>query len=100
MKIIPLIMLILVLTFSTFGAKWRGKSIDGKLFDAEIFSYGQAKFYDVQVKFRGTDCYIYWPKGGYIMVDLDDEDIDDIHNISAFNYKTATYYDIDVAGLD
>jgi hypothetical protein len=96
MKILQIILIIGMLSLSALSATYRGKSIDGKRYNAEIYSYGTSKYYDVAVSFKGSDCTIHWSNGGRITIDLDDEDIEDPHDISAFDYKKATYYDIDL----
>jgi len=92
------ILFALTLCFCTVSraAECNGINIDGQDFDATVFSYSTAKYYYVTVEFDGDECIIKFPKGGRIRVSLDDEEIEDCHSISAFYYKTATYWDIDL----
>lgn len=82
------------------AAEYLGEDIDGELYSATAFSYSTGKFYYVDVEFSGSDAYIYFPKGGYIIVSLDDEEIDDPNNISAFDYKRGNFWDISIDNLD
>ena len=82
------------------AAEYLGRDIDGELFSGDAFSYSTGKFYFVDVEFSGSDAYIYFPKGGYIIVSLDDEEIDDPNNISAFDYKIGNFWDISIDHLD
>jgi hypothetical protein len=83
-----------------FAAEYQGQDIDGVVYDATAFSYDTGKYYNVSVEFDGDEAIIYFQKGGYIRVTLDDEEIDDPHDISAFDYNRAVYWDLDVDGLD
>lgn len=82
------------------AAEYLGSDIDGELFSGEAFSYSTGKFYFVDVEFSGSDAYLYFPKGGYIIVSLDDEEIDDPSNISAFDYKRGNFWEISIDNLD
>lgn len=54
----------------------------------------------VSVEFEGDEAIIFFPKGGQLRLTLDDEEIDDPHNISAFDCEHSVYWDLDVDGLD
>lgn len=81
------IFLILFCAHPVLAAEYLGADLDGHLFDATAYSYGTGKYYYVQVEFEGDQVYLYFPKGSYIILDLDDEEIDDPHSISAYDYK-------------
>jgi hypothetical protein len=82
------------------AAEYHGADIDGSRFDATAFCYTTGNYYYVEVEFSGDEATIYFPKGGYITVTLDDEEIDDPRSISAFDYERGAYWDLDVDGLD
>ncbi len=82
------------------AAEYKGQDIDGISFDATVFCYETGHYYTVTVEFDNDEAKIFFPKGGYITVTLDDEDIDNAHNISAFDYRRATYWDLDIETLD
>lgn len=82
------------------AAEYLGYDIDGELYSGEAFSYSTGKYYFVDVEFSGSDAYLYFPKGGYIIVSLDDEEIDDPNNISAFDYRRGNFWDISIDNLD
>src|SRR5713226_112526 len=94
--------LALLLTNPTlpFAAEYQGQDVDGQVYDATAFSYGTGKYYNVSVEFEGDEATIFFAKGGHITVTLDDEEIDDPHSISAYDYGKGTYWDLDVDGLD
>jgi hypothetical protein len=87
-------------TCSPFAAEYNGQNIDGVVYDAEAFSYETSKYYNVSVEFDGDEAIIFFHNGGHIRVTLDDEEIDDPHSISAFDYNRSIYWDLDVDGLD
>ena len=62
--------------------------------------YSTANYYNVSVEFEGDEAIVSFHKGGRTRLTLDDEDIDDPHNISAYDYEHSIYWDIDVEGLD
>jgi hypothetical protein len=81
------------------AAEYHGRDLDGDRFSATVYSYGTHHYYNVDVEFSGTEITIYF-RNGHITVDMDDEEIDDPHNISAYDYKNHIYWDIDVEDLD
>lgn len=85
---------------SASSAEYNGEDIDGNMYDATAYSYSTAAYYDVQVEFQGDEGTIYFSNGGHIVLTLDNEEIDDPHNISAYDYQQDVYWDIDVDGLD
>jgi hypothetical protein len=82
------------------AAEYQGSDIDGTMYDASAFSYSTGKYYSVQVEFSGDEALVYFSNGGHITLTLDDEEIDDPHDISAFDYNKGAYWDLDVDGLD
>ncbi len=96
--------LLLALTFLTpvtpFAAEYQGRNVDGELYDATAYSYSTGKYYTVSVEFDGDEAVIFFPKGGLLRLTLDDEEIDDPHGISAFDYEHSVYWDLDVDGMD
>jgi hypothetical protein len=87
-------------TRSPLAAEYNGQNIDGVAYDATAFSYDTSKYYNVSVEFDGDEAIISFQNGGQIRVTLDDEEIDDPHSISAFDYNRSIYWDLDVDGLD
>lgn len=83
-----------------WAAECDGVDIDGELFDATVYSYSTGRFYYVQVEFEGDEAIIYFPNGRSRRVTLDDEEIDDPSSISAFDYESGTYWDIDIEDCD
>jgi hypothetical protein len=98
--LIVLLTLCLLSIPRTFAAEYNGVNIDGEIYECTAYSYDTSKFYQVQVEFEGDEVTIFFPKGGHIVLTLDDEEIDDPSSISAYYYKTSTYWDLDVDGLD
>jgi hypothetical protein len=92
---------VVCMTWSPLVApEYNGRNIDGILFDATVYSYSTGKYYDVQVEFDGDEATIYFSNGGSIVVTLDDEVIEDPHDISAFDYERGVYWDLDIDDLD
>jgi len=82
------------------AAEYDGQDLDGTLYDATAFSYDTSTYYQVQVEFDGDEATIFFKNGHARTLTLDDEEIDDPHSISAFDYERATYWDLDVDGID
>lgn len=87
-------------TISSSAAEYQGEDIDGQTFDATAYSYSAGKYYEVSVEFDGDDVTLYFSDGGYTTISLDDEEIDDPHSISAYEYNRAVFWELDVSGLD
>ena len=92
--------LVLSSTSLPFAAEYQGHNIDGHVYDATVYSYDAGQYYNVSVEFDGDDAIIFFPKGGSLRLALDDQEIDDPHNISAYDYNKSAFWDIDVDGLD
>lgn len=81
---------------SACSAEYQGRDLDGETISATAYSYSTSKYYYVDVEFSGDEVTVYFPKGGKITLSLDDEEIDDVDNISAFDYEHGVYWDIDL----
>ncbi len=99
-KSLQVVVMCLALSGVPFAAEYNGHDIDGQRFDATAYSYDTSKYYNVTVEFQGDEAIVFMPKGGRILLTLDDEEIDDPHSIEAFDYKTSVYWELDVDGLD
>ena len=86
-------------TYAALAAEYLGRDVDGQLYNATAYSYGTSKYYDVNGEFSGDEAIIYFQRGGHITLTLDDDEIDDSYNISAFDYAHAVYWDLDVGDL-
>ena len=94
------VLYLLLTPASITAAEYNGESLDGKTFSASAYSYDTGNYYDVTVEFSGSDAEVYFQNGGHITLTLDDEEIDDPHNISAYEYARSIYWDLDVDGID
>jgi len=95
-QIIIIVFTIMLIPILGFAAEYNGCDIDGHTFDATAFSYSTGRYYFVSVEFYSDEAYVYFPKGGYIVLSLDSEEIDDPSCISAFHYRTGTFWDLEV----
>lgn len=91
-----LFFLICEVSNSSLGAEYLGEDLDGQIFSGTAYSYSTGRYYNVSVEFSGDEVIIYFRSGGSKILTLDDEDIEDIHDISAYDYKSGTYWEIDV----
>lgn len=98
-KILIILTLSLLISPTAFAAEYLGQNIDHQLFDATAYSYGTSKFYHVMVEFSGDEALIHFSNGGRLVLTLDDEEIDDPNNISAYDYRRSTFWDLDVDGI-
>lgn len=78
------------------SAEYNGVNIDGDTYNCTAYSYSTGKYYYLDVEFDGDEVILYFPKGGKIRLTLDNEEIEDPSNISAYDYKKRTYWDLDV----
>ena len=86
-----------MLTIMTIeAAEYNGTDIDGNEYSCSAYSYDTGNYYDVTVEFSGTVVTIYFDNGGYIVVNIDDEIIDDPDSISAYEYNKGVFWDLDV----
>ncbi len=99
-KIIAANLTVLFVFFNVYSAEYKGQNIDGIEYDCTAYSYSTGKYYYVTVEFDGDEATITFSNGGYITLTLDDEEIDDPHSISAYDYQRGVYWDLDVDGLD
>jgi hypothetical protein len=90
----------ILLSFGLQSAEYNGQNIDGIEYDCTAYSYGTGNYYYVTIEFDGDEATITFDNGGYITLTLDDDEIDDPHSISAFDYQRGVYWDLDVDGLD
>ena len=100
MRFIEIILSTIFLISILNSAEYNGRNIDGERYDATVYSYSTSHYYNVEVEFDGEDVTIYFSNGGHITVTMDCEEIEDPHDISAYDYKNSVYWDIDVDGLD
>lgn len=103
-KIVGLILIIICfsLWFSIYGiqaAEYMGSNIDGTTFNCSAYSYSTGKYYYGYVDFSGNEATLYF-RGRHITLTLDDEEIEDPHSISAYDYNKGVYWELDVDGID
>lgn len=82
------------------AADYGGRCVDGKYFNASAAASPYGTFEDVQVKFQGERVYIRFPHGLQIIAILEDERIDDPHEVIAQDDKRDLTWVLDVRGLD
>lgn len=93
-------LLVSLSALSATAAEYNGQDVDGQSYSASAYSYSTSKWYNVTVEFSGDDAEIFFQNGGHITVTLDDEEIEDPHNISTYDYAKSTYWDLDVDGME
>jgi hypothetical protein len=81
------------------AAEYMGRNIDGISYSCTAYSYGTRRYYYGTVEFSGDEA-IFYMRRGYIALTLDDEEIEDPHSISAYDYKNRVYWELDVDGID
>ena len=92
--------MLLVLTCVPYAAEYRGEDVDGNTYDATAYSYSTGRYYNVTVEFSGDEATIHFQRGGHIALTMDDEEIEDPHDISCYDYEHSVFWDLDVDGLD
>jgi len=91
-----------VITLGTLlvAAEYQGQDIDGQMFDASVYSYAAGNWYSLSVSFDGSTATVYFPRGGHLDLELDDETIEDPGSISAYDSERGNWWEIDLKGLD
>ena len=64
-----------------YAATYNGKSIDKQKYLCMIWSQQKSRWYNAQVIFSGNRATIYWEDAGYINVNLDYEEIENLRSI-------------------
>jgi hypothetical protein len=75
-----------------------GVIVEGTTYDALAYSNSTGGEYEVRVVFIGDEATVYFPEGGNLTLDL--EDVDDPHNILAYDFERGGHWDLVVLGLD
>ncbi len=88
-----------IFSIKLFAAEYNGRNIDGYEFDCTAYSYSTGKYYYVTVEFSYNEALISFSNGGYIILTMDDEVIDDPSAISCYDYRNSVYWELDVQGL-
>ena len=81
------------------AAEYNGHDIDGETYDGQATSSGTGHTYSVRIEFSSDEATITFSNGGSRTITLDDEEIDDPHDISGTDSDGVTW-DLDVDGLD
>lgn len=84
----------------THAAEYKGRNVDGETFDCMAYSYDTRKFYAATVEFDGDEAILHFPKGGRLVLTLDDEEIDDPASISAYDYRNRIFWELEVEDLE
>lgn len=87
---------LLCLTNVAMAAEYLGQNIDGELYSVTAYSYSTGKYYYGNVEFYGDQATLYFNNGGYITLNLDDEEINDPNNISAYDYQRSVFWLLDL----
>lgn len=87
---------IIFLAGTADAAEYQGNDLDGESFSCIVFSYDAGSYYYLTCEFSGNDVYLHFDNGGYIVVSMSDDEIDDPSSISAFDYNKGNYWDLDV----
>ncbi len=82
------------------AAEYDGVDLDGNTYSCTAFSYDTGKYYQVEVEFSGSDVTVTFANEHLIELSMDDDEIDNPHSISAFDYINGVNWDLDVDGLD
>lgn len=98
-SIFILIALLLISLTSLNAAEYKGEDIDGVQFDCSAYSYDTGNWYYVTVEFYGDEATITFSNGGYITLTLDDEVIEDLMAIEAYDYDKGVYWELEVSDL-
>ena len=88
--------ILIVLTSNAHSAEYQGNDLDGESFSCTVFSYDAGNYYYLTCEFSGSDVYLHFDNGGYIVVSMGDDEIDDPSSISAFDYDKGNYWDLDI----
>ncbi|MFI5305303.1 MAG: hypothetical protein ACHQYP_10990 [Nitrospiria bacterium] len=82
------------------AAEYNGKNIDGEEYSGTIYSYDTGSYYDVDVEFENDEATIHFSNGGQRTIALDNQEIEDPGSVSAYDYQSGTFFDLDVSSLE
>lgn len=74
-----------LLAAPTHAAEYQGKTIDGRKFNAQAYSYETGGSYDVQVQFKKNRATIYFAGGSQETIRLKQESITNLDSIEGHN---------------
>ena len=77
------------------GAEYNGVTLDGNDYSCTAFSNDTGNYYAVVAEFDSDQVTIVFSNGGNRTLSMDDEEIDDPSDISAFDSENGVYWDLD-----
>lgn len=92
---LPILIAACTFSIGASAASYNGVDIDGNTYSCSAYSYDTSEYYDVDAVFDGSKVTLYFQNGGKRTLDLDDEDIDDPSDISAYDYDNGVFWDLD-----
>ena len=92
-------LLAVLLPASAFAATYRGRTIDGHRFSADILNDDFGALTGAEVKFSGWNVTVYLRGNSQLHLVLEDEDIADPRHVRAHDDTRGTDWEIDVRNL-
>ena len=82
------------------AAEYEGKNIDGQSFNCTAFRVGSKRYYYGRVVFSGIEATFYYMDKPFLTVSLDEETIEDPHDVPAYDYENAIAWNLNVHNLE
>jgi hypothetical protein len=81
------------------AATYRGKSVDGRRYQASVLNHDYGIIDGVEVRFHGDHAYVYLQGGGRLVLFLQEEDIADPRRVLADDPRRGIVWEINVKDL-
>jgi hypothetical protein len=78
------------------AAEYKGRNLDGALFDATVFAQDTGRRYEVKVEFDEDHAIVLFPPCMRLLLTLDDEEIINPQKIPAFDVKRGVHWEISI----
>ncbi len=89
----------LVAALPAASAEYRGRNIDRHTWHCDASSNDFGVFRGLEVRFDGERAYLMFPRGGRIVLVLDDERITDPHAVTAYDHVRGVRWTLDLLDL-
>ncbi len=80
-------------------ATFHGRSVDDRRYQASIVNADYGAYDDVEVRFHDETAYVYFHRGGRLVLMLEEAEITDPHEIRAYDPRRGITWEIDVKDL-
>lgn len=81
------------------AAVYRESSVDGRRYRGTLHHADYGRYENAEIRFRGEHVYVHFVQGGRLVLVLEDEDIQDPHEIMAYDPRRGITWELDVKDM-